>query len=208
MTSPTTSATASSRRGQFEALDIAVYAAIATTETPDLDREFSRLSRAADHSKLWIVSAVALAATGGEDERRAAVDALVAVAVTSAVTNLVFKPLSRRRRPDRDALDVPSARHVTMPESTSFPSGHAASAFAFASSVSHSTPRFALPVEAAAAVVSYSRVHTGVHYPIDVIAGALIGSVIASMTAARSDRRRAKRSVARGRPPHRLGATQ
>ena len=54
--------------------------------------------------------------------------------------NLVLKPLGRRRRPDRVAHDVLEARHVPMPESTSFPSGHSASAFAFATGVAHVLP--------------------------------------------------------------------
>ncbi len=116
-------------------LDLAVYAAIAATPTPTLDRAFRRLSRAADHSKLWLASAALLAATGGAGGRRAAVNGLAATGLTSAVVNLVLKPLGRRRRPDRDLHRVPVARQVEMPRSTSFPSGHSASAFAFATGV-------------------------------------------------------------------------
>ena len=62
-----------------------------------------------------------------------------------------------------------------MPESTSFPSGHSASAFAFAEGVGAAAPALGAPVRLAALAVSYSRVHTGVHYPGDVVAGMLIG---------------------------------
>jgi undecaprenyl-diphosphatase len=64
-----------------------------------------------------------------------------------------------------------------MPTSTSFPSGHSASAFAFAQGVSSVAPGLSVPLHAAAAAVAYSRVHTGVHYPGDVVAGSLIGIV-------------------------------
>ena len=111
---------------EVNSLDLAVYAAIAATPTPTLDRVFRRLSRAADHSKLWIASAAVLATIGGPGGRRAAVNGLASVAVTSAVVNLVLKPLGRRHRPDRATHHVPITRQVTMPRTTSFPSGHAA----------------------------------------------------------------------------------
>jgi membrane-associated phospholipid phosphatase len=63
-----------------------------------------------------------------------------------------------------------------MPGSTSFPSGHAASAFAFATVVGHELPPAALPLWLLATAVAYSRVHTGVHYAGDVVVGALIGA--------------------------------
>ena len=171
------------RRAQLEALDLAVYQAIAATDTPDLDRDFERLSRAADHSKLWIATAGALALTAGDSGRRAAVNGLAAVGATSAVVNLIAKPLGGRRRPDRETYNVPVARQVPMPRSTSFPSGHSASAFAFASGVADVLPA-AVPLQLSAALVAYSRVHTGVHYPADVIVGALIGSAVAPLTSA------------------------
>jgi undecaprenyl-diphosphatase len=62
-----------------------------------------------------------------------------------------------------------------MPDSTSFPSGHSASAFAFAEGVSTAAPALGVPVRLLAVAVAYSRVHTGVHYPGDVVAGSLIG---------------------------------
>ncbi len=117
--------------GEVNRLDLAVYAAIAATPTPTLDRAFRRLSQAADHSKLWLTSAALLAATGGVSGRRASVNGLPATGLTSAVVNLGLKPL-RRRRPDRELHHVPVDRQVDMPRSTSFPSGHSASAFAFA----------------------------------------------------------------------------
>lgn len=178
------------RRAQLEVLDLAVYRAIASTDTPELDRDFERLSRAADHSKLWIATAGVLALTAGASGRRAAVNGLAAVAATSALVNLVAKPLGGRRRPDRVAGRVPVARHVPMPRSTSFPSGHAASAFAFATGVAGVLPT-AIPLQLAAAMVAYSRVHTGVHYPADVIVGALIGSSVAPVTSAALKRVRA-----------------
>ena len=80
-----------------------------------------------------------------------------------------------------------------MPSSRSFPSGHTAAAFAFATGVGHASPAAAVPLRALAALVGYSRVHTGVHYPGDVIAGALIGTAFAQLTAHMLARRSARR---------------
>jgi membrane-associated phospholipid phosphatase len=165
-----------------ERIDVALYAAIAQTPTPTLDRAMARLSHAADYSRLSLASAAALAATGGRRGRRAAANGLASVAVAASVINLAVKPLGHRRRPDRAAEEVPLARQVRMPSSTSFPSGHSAAAFAFATGVGHVLPPAAIPLRALAALVAYSRVHTGVHYPGDVLAGALMGTTLAQIT--------------------------
>ena len=175
---------------ELNSLDLAVYAAVAATPTPSLDRVFRRLSRAADHSKLWLASAAVLATVGGARGRRAAINGLASIAVTSAVVNLLLKPLGRRHRPHRATHHVPITRHVTMPRSPSFPSGHAASASAFATGVATAWPEAGIPLSAAAMLVAYSRVHTGVHYPVDVIAGDVVGTTLAQLTAAALGRRR------------------
>ena len=69
-----------------------------------------------------------------------------------------------------------------MPASSSFPSGHTAAAFAFATGVGHVSPAAAAPLHGLAALVGYSRIHTGVHFPGDVIVGALVGVVLAEAT--------------------------
>lgn len=172
-----------------ERLDLAVYAAIAQTSTPTLDRAMRRLSSAADYSRLSIASAAVLALTGGTTGRRAAAMSLASVAVTATVANLVLKPLGRRRRPDRAAQEVPAARQVRMPISSSFPSGYAAAAFAFATGVGHVSPAAGVPLHGLAALVGYSRIHTGVHFPGDVIAGALLGGALAEATVHALERR-------------------
>lgn len=164
-------------------LDAAVYDAVAATPTPSLDRAMRSLSQAANYSRLSIGSAALLALAGGRRGRRAAVAGLASVSATSAVVNLVVKPLGRRHRPDRSAGAVPEQRQVPMPTSRSFPSGHSAAAVAFASGVSYVLPAAGLPLHVLAALVSYSRIHTGVHYPGDVVAGALIGSAVADAVA-------------------------
>ncbi len=166
----------------LQRVDIAIYAAVARTPTPALDQAMSRLSQAANYSRISLTAAAALAIVGGRPGRRAAAAGLVATGVTSATINLAAKRLLPRRRPDRVGEEVPIARHVRMPTSRSFPSGHSAAAFAFATGVGHVLPPVAAPLRILAAAVAYSRVHTGVHYPGDVVVGGLMGTVIAQMT--------------------------
>lgn len=170
------------RFGELDRLDRSVYEAIARTATPGLDRSMRALSRAADYSRLSLAAACALALAGGPNGRQAATRGLVSVAVTATIVNAVVKPLLRRQRPDRADSAVPVARMVAMPRSRSFPSGHTAAAFAFATGAGRVRPGARPPLTALAALVGYSRVHTGVHYPIDVVAGALCGVTLAEAT--------------------------
>jgi membrane-associated phospholipid phosphatase len=179
---------------ELGAMDRAVYQAVARTPTAGLDGPVRRLSRAADHSRLWLAIAAAIALLGGGRGRRAALEGVVSIGVTSATVNLGLKPVYRRRRPER-AAGLSPARHVAMPVSTSFPSGHAASAFAFAYAVGRNLPGLGVPIRLLAAGVAYSRVHTGVHYPGDVVAGSVVGAGTAAMVAAVFDARLARSRV-------------
>jgi undecaprenyl-diphosphatase len=180
--------------GELNRLDVAVYAAIAATPTPRMDVKLRRLSQAANYSRLWLGCSALLAAFGGERGRRATENGLAAIVVTSAVVNLVLKPLGNRRRPDRDTHDVPVSRQVEMPSSTSWPSGHSASAFAFATGVGAEWPAAGIPLSVVASMVAYSRVHTGVHYPSDTIAGTVSGVALAPVAVTALERRRRRRT--------------
>jgi undecaprenyl-diphosphatase len=84
-----------------------------------------------------------------------------------------------------------------MPTSTSFPSGHAASGFAFAAAIGRDQPWLGLGLRFAAAAVAYSRVHTGVHYPGDIVVGSLIGEGTGQAVAGLMDRLRPARKPSR-----------
>jgi undecaprenyl-diphosphatase len=136
------------------------------------------LTRSANKSLLWGAIALVLNVFGGRFGRRGALRGAFAIAVTSAVTNIPAKLLWRRTRPSLD--EVPQIRRLArLPTSTSFPSGHAASAFAFATGVALEKPLVGVPLLGLASAVAYSRVYVGVHYPSDVFAGAAIGAGMA-----------------------------
>lgn len=149
-----------------------------------MDRLMPELSQAASHSKIWIALAAAMSLAGGTKGRRTAVEGLAAVALTSLLANLVAKGLFRRRRPTDQ---VPEARSLPMPGSSSMPSGHTASAAAFARVVGAAYPRLRIPLTTLAAAIGFSRVYTGVHYPTDVAAGWLLGNGIGRLTHSTAD---------------------
>jgi YegS/Rv2252/BmrU family lipid kinase len=136
----------------------------------NIDELFVKLTHAADHSALWLAIAGALGLAGGPRGRHAAVHGVAAIGVASGSVNGPLKLIFRRRRPDRRRL------LVSRPLSSSFPSGHSASAFAFATAVSQEMPGLAPVLMPLAAAVAYSRVHVGVHYATDVVFGSAVGA--------------------------------
>jgi membrane-associated phospholipid phosphatase len=190
MTRPDLAAATQARRTRVGATrlalgraDRAVYRAVAGFSTPALDVPLRRISGFANHSKPWFIVAGALAIFGGSRGRVAAVAGVGAIGLSSFVVNQPMKLARRRERPDRPLLGVPESRWVLMPTSTSFPSGHSASAAAFAAAVGHLLPWTRWPLRTAATTVAFSRVYTGVHYPGDVVIGATVGALLGAATA-------------------------
>src|SRR3954447_1454541 len=171
-------------RGPLEPLvrlDCELFARVAGSHTPWLDRALPLLSRSANHSGLWITIGACLAAGGGRRGQRAALRGVASIGVTSLVVNQGVKRVVRRPRPS--LRNVPAVRRVRVaPLTTSFPSGHAASAAAFATGVAMELAPAGPPLALLAAAVGASRVYVGVHYPFDVLAGAAAGAVIARAT--------------------------
>jgi len=129
---------------ELGAIDRAVYQAIADTPRPDWTAHAAgsrppRTTRACGSAsrQRWPCSAAVVAAG-------AAFEGVMAIGATSTSVNLGIKPLAQRRRPIRAEPARFGDRYVPMPRSTSFPSGHAASAFAFAYAVSRDLPRLAV----------------------------------------------------------------
>lgn len=162
-----------------ETLDRRIVARIAATKSPILD-VLPSFGKTANHSVLWLAVSLGLAATGNKRARRAALRGLAGVVMASTAANVVAKGLTGRARP---VSDTPALRRlVRVPKSSSFPSGHSASAAAFATGVALELPQLAVPVGAAALAVGVSRVVTGVHYPSDVVAGFAVGAAAGAAT--------------------------
>ncbi|MGK5637508.1 bifunctional phosphatase PAP2/diacylglycerol kinase family protein [Streptomyces sp. URMC 126] len=155
--------------------DEAAFRAVATRHWPGADRVLPRLSRSADRGLLWFGLAAGAAVLGGRPARRAALRGAASLALASATVNTLGKRSVRRARPLVDV--VPLVRRLArQPITTSFPSGHSASAAAFATGVALENPGWGLALAPLAASVCFSRVYTGVHYPGDVLVGAALGA--------------------------------
>ncbi len=122
------------------ALDRILFDGVARSRTPGLDWLMPRLTRLGDNSRLWLAVGLALAAVGGRRGKRAAARGVGAIAATSLLVNQGVKRVVRRPRPSLRL--VPSVRRLpTQPLTTSFPSGHAASAAAFTAGVGTDLPK-------------------------------------------------------------------
>jgi len=136
-----------------------------------------RLSRLADHSVLWFMTAAGLAAADRPSLRRAALRGLIGISIASPVVNLIGKQAFRRDRPLIDSVPL-IRRRWRIPTSSSFPSGHSASAAAFAAGALMEAPKpVAIPIVLTAGAVAFSRIYVGAHYPADVIAGVAVGTL-------------------------------
>jgi undecaprenyl-diphosphatase len=140
-----------------------------------LDPLFAGLSYAGTAGLVWI----ALAIVAAVFLRRPTLFPLVVIAVLlSDVLTLALKHAFDVERPSvRYAEPEPLVR---TPTDLSFPSGHAATSFASAALLAWAGPRFAVPLYGLAAAIAFSRVYVGVHYPLDIFGGALIGLAVAT----------------------------
>jgi diacylglycerol kinase family enzyme/membrane-associated phospholipid phosphatase len=143
--------------------------------TSRVDEGLLLLGRAADGGKLWLGVAAALGASGGRFRRRAALRGLFAAGIASAAANGPAKVAVRRRRPARGRL-TSHLPGYPKPSTSSFPSGHAAVAAAFAVGAGQEVPALAAPLAGLATLVGYSRIRSGAHHASDVAGGAVLGA--------------------------------
>ena len=178
-------------------MDARIATWVATHRIGALNDLFVGLGTVNKLGLLWIVAAIAIAATrrngiAGTLVLTLAV-ALAAFAADSA--SFAVKDLVQRARP----FDAhPQIHPLYVVHSSSFPAGHAATAFAGATVLAYVVPRLAPLLFLIAAAIGFSRVYVGVHYPTDVLGGAAIGVAVGLVVvlALRAARNRGVRPVA------------
>jgi undecaprenyl-diphosphatase len=157
-----------------------------------LDPIAKTLTWVGTYGAVWLAIALALALLW----RKPGILAGVFVAdVLADIVSGALKLAVRRSRPHLHGL-------VAIPYTHSFPSGHATTSFACATVLAAFAPRARIPLFVLAALIAWSRVYVGVHYPVDVLAGALLGVLLGLLVlralprlgAARLRSRRARRS--------------
>jgi len=157
-------------------LDHLVRAWIVTHRVHAIDGVMVALSVLGRGGRVWIGIGLVLWAAGRLKWQRLT-ELLVALALATIAVDYVIKPLVDRHRPyiSIPAVSVLDAR----PKNASFPSGHAGNAFAAATVLARAMPAWQPVWWTLAALIAYSRVYVGVHYPADIVGGAVIGTACA-----------------------------
>jgi len=144
----------------------------ATPELTPVDRFFYALSSAADHGLLWLALGAVRGAAEGDPAMVLRLGAVLGA--ESILTNGVVKSFFRRVRPQEHFThDEPLPYGLHRPVTSSFPSGHAATAFTAAGALARG--RSAPAWYVLAGLVAYSRVHVRMHHPADVVGGTVLG---------------------------------
>lgn len=162
----------------LEQLDLAIRSWVVLHRVAALDAPMLALSAAGRLGLIWLVSAVALAAAkriAWRDVGRLA----LALIIGTLLTDYTLKPIVNRPRPFVVSPAVAVIGH--RPHDASFPSGHATASFVSAVVLTKVAPALSPLWWVLAVGISYSRVYLGVHYPLDVLAGAAIGSAVAAL---------------------------
>jgi undecaprenyl-diphosphatase len=159
----------------IERLDFAAFQWLRTHHSPLLDVLMAGASDVSRIGALWVLLAVLIGFVY-PSRWPAVFQVVVAVAVAFLITDAVAKPWFNRSRPFESYSESRVYGH--KPTTRSFPSGHAAGAVAGAFALSRLAPESRAVFWALAALVTFSRVYLGVHYPADIVCGALLGLAV------------------------------
>lgn len=143
--------------------------------SPFMDWVMSFFSAINDHGYVCIALAVILIIF--RRTRRTGLQVFMSIALAYILANLIIKNIVARPRPYEVYADLIPL--IGKPHDTSFPSGHAVSAFAAATAVFFTNKKFGVLALIIAAIIAFSRLYNLVHFPTDVLAGAAIGIVMA-----------------------------
>ena len=139
-----------------------------------LDALMPVVSRICDHGEVWILLAVILVMVRRYRQSGAAVGCALVMELVAC--NLILKPLVGRLRPF--AVDAAVELLIAPPADASFPSGHTAASFAAVFALKASGCWLWKPGLVLAAAIAFSRLYLYVHWPSDVLAGALLGAAV------------------------------
>ena len=154
---------------EFEFLDF-----LQTMHTPLITKIMKAASKLGDAGFIWILLAAVLLMI--PKTRKVGILVSVALLLDVLTCNVILKPLIARTRP----YDVNTAVELLIraPQDYSFPSGHTAASFAAAAALWFADKKkLAIPALVLAVLIAFSRMYFYVHYPTDVLGGAILGMV-------------------------------
>lgn len=156
------------------AWEFAFLDALQQIRTPFWDQFFSWITCLGDSGLFWIGLALVLSVF--KRTRKCGICMLACMAAGALLTNVILKPLIARERPCwiNDGIQL----LVTMPEDYSFPSGHSQCSFAAAIAIFCHYRTWGIVAFCLAAGIAFSRLYLYVHFPTDVLAGALVGVMV------------------------------
>lgn len=159
----------------IEQFDQTIFQLVSSWSCPFADRIFTFFSAIGDFGLIWLFFIFCVLFS--RKYRYYGVTALVALALSMVVVHLFLKPGFARPRPFElyEGLEL----LIAPPFGSSFPSGHAASSFAVASCLFAANRKLGGYALVIAAIISLSRIYLFVHFPSDVLAGAVIGALCA-----------------------------
>ena len=161
--------------GALESVDEGILLALQAVHSDFLDPLVEAYTCTGNAGMIWILLSLAMLCY--QPTRRAGALALCAMALGLVCTNMILKPLVARPRPWLDVAGLVPL--IQEPDPNSFPSGHTCAAFAAAVIFWRALPESWVGTKVLTLTMAFlmglSRLYVGVHYPSDVVAGALVG---------------------------------
>lgn len=157
-------------------IDFTILDFIQTLRSPVSDAVFSFITRLGDSGFIWILTALIMLCF--KKTRKCGIIVAIALIIGTIAGNLILKNLFARERPFILNPDMVENIIISLPSGYSFPSGHTRSSFEAAFAIFLCNKKWGIPALILAALIGFSRNYLYVHYPTDVIAGAILGIVI------------------------------
>lgn len=158
-------------------MDVALFRAINGTHVAALDPVMVAATWLGVGAGVWFT--LTLVGMAWPRHRAAATRAILALAVTLGVNDQIVKPLVDRARPFEQVVTDARVIQQPRPATPSFPSGHSATAVVGAVALARMWPHARWALGLLGALIAFSRIYVGVHFPTDVLAGVLLGAGVA-----------------------------
>lgn len=159
----------------FYEIEFAILYALQSLHGPWLDQIMVRITSLGDHGFIWILTGIVLACI--PKTRKTGISVLLSLAVGLLLGNLILKNLIHRPRPSW--IDTQIVLLIQNPKDYSFPSAHTLASFECAFSIWLYDRKLAVPFLILAVLIAFSRMYLFVHFPTDVLGGAVLGAFIA-----------------------------